>query len=58
MLLFIFWASAAIIVYTYIGYPVTLMILAKIRAQPVKKAPFSIKEMISPARARKSVDSI
>lgn len=41
MLLFIFWASAAIIVYTYIGYPVTLMILAKIRAQPVKKAPFS-----------------
>jgi biofilm PGA synthesis N-glycosyltransferase PgaC len=39
--LLIFWLSAAVLVYTYIGYPLLVGLWAKWRGRPVRKGPFA-----------------
>src|SRR3954462_2531561 len=37
----IFWASAALVAYTYLLYPLALVVVVKLRARPVRRGPFS-----------------
>ncbi|HSW65170.1 MAG TPA: glycosyltransferase family 2 protein [Dissulfurispiraceae bacterium] len=39
MIELVFWLSAALILYTYTGYPLLLMALAKLKKKPVMKSP-------------------
>ena len=36
----LFWGSAALIAYTYLGYPAWLWLRARLRARPVRRSPF------------------
>ena len=38
MIEFLFWLSAAAIIYTYAGYPLIIWLLARLRTRPVRKA--------------------
>jgi cellulose synthase/poly-beta-1,6-N-acetylglucosamine synthase-like glycosyltransferase len=37
----LFWVFAGLIVYTYIGYPVSAMVVGKLRERTIKKAPYT-----------------
>lgn len=37
----IFWASLALVAYTYLGYPLALACLAALRGRPVRRGPFA-----------------
>lgn len=37
----VFWLSAAALFYTYVGYPLLLAVLSRLRARPVRRADFS-----------------
>jgi cellulose synthase/poly-beta-1,6-N-acetylglucosamine synthase-like glycosyltransferase len=37
----VFWASAAALLYTYVGYPLLLVVLSRLRARPVLRADFT-----------------
>ncbi|MGH8976813.1 MAG: glycosyltransferase [Acidimicrobiia bacterium] len=39
---FTFWLSAAIVVWVYVGYPCTLWVLSRVRAQPRTRAPLLV----------------
>ena len=36
---FVFWTSAAFVLYTYVGYPILLWVLRRLYQQPVRKSP-------------------
>ena len=36
--IFVFWLSAAALFYTYVGYPLLLAVLSRLRARPVRRA--------------------
>ena len=38
---FIFWVLVALIIYTYLGYPVLLALVAALRPRPVRRAPIT-----------------
>jgi len=44
---FLFWSTLFFILYTYIGYPVILWILAKVSEKPISKADFNCWPMVS-----------
>jgi cellulose synthase/poly-beta-1,6-N-acetylglucosamine synthase-like glycosyltransferase len=42
----VFWLSAAALFYTYVGYPLLLVVLSRLRARPVRRADFNPKVTI------------